>query len=134
MTQDGSKKKILIIEDDLDIRELVAEILTDEGYETHTAENGQVGLEFLIACDSSNIPDCVILDLMMPVMNGLQLIEHLMTKHPDTLAKLPIIVTTAKGNPREDLANLPANITKIRKPMDVNELLSTVAKHSQKNL
>lgn len=134
MTQNGSKKKILIIEDDLDIRELVAEILTDEGYETHTAENGQIGLNFLVACDTNTVPDCVILDLMMPVMNGLQLIEHLMTNYPDTLAKLPIIVTTAKGNPGEDLANLPSNITKIRKPMDVNELLNTVAKHSQKPL
>ncbi len=127
-----SKKKILIIEDDLDIRELVAEILTDEGYETHTAENGQAGLNYLVACDKSTLPDCVILDLMMPVMNGLQLIEHLIANHPETLAKLPIIVTTAKGNPREDLANFPANITKIRKPMDVNELLNTVAKHSSK--
>ncbi|AUN98247.1 response regulator [Bacteriovorax stolpii] len=130
MTTD--KKTVLIIEDDMDIRELVAEILTDEGYITKTAENGRVGLDYLIACPKDSLPDCVILDLMMPVMTGLQVMEYLLSNHANDLAKLPIIITTAKGNPKEDLVNMPANVTKIRKPMDVNELIDTVAKHSQR--
>ncbi len=130
MTTD--KKTVLIIEDDMDIRELVAEILTDEGYITKTAENGRVGLDYLIACPKDALPDCVILDLMMPVMTGLQVMEYLLSNHANDLAKLPIIITTAKGNPKEDLVNMPANVTKIRKPMDVNELIDTVAKHSQR--
>lgn len=116
----------------MDIRELVSEILSDEGYETQTAENGRVGLDYLLACPVDSLPDCIILDLMMPVMTGLQVIDYLMENHPQDLALLPIIIATAKGNPKEDLVNLPANITKIRKPMDVNELIDTVAKHSKK--
>lgn len=131
MTTD--KKTILIIEDDMDIRELVAEILSDEGYETKTAENGRVGLDYLLACPKESLPDCVILDLMMPVMTGLQVMDYLLTNHADDLGKLPIIITTAKGNPKEDLSNMPANVTKIRKPMDVTELIDTVAKHIQRN-
>lgn len=125
-------KKILIIEDDIDIRELIAEILDEEGYVTATAENGKIGLDYLIACDVKDRPDCIILDLMMPVMTGLQVLERLQTDHPNDLAKIPVIIATAKGSPKEDLKNMPSNVTKIRKPMDVNELIDTVAKHSQR--
>jgi CheY-like chemotaxis protein len=125
----SAAKKVLIIEDDIDIRELIAEILDEEGYITATAENGKIGLDYLIACEVNERPDCIILDLMMPVMTGLQVLESLQTDHPDDLAKIPIIIATAKGSPKEDLKNMPINVTKIRKPMDVNELIDTVAKH-----
>lgn len=128
----SASKKILIIEDDIDIRELIAEILDEEGYITATAENGKIGLDYLIACDVNDRPDCIILDLMMPVMTGLQVLERLQADHPNDLAKIPVIIATAKGSPKEDLRNMPSNVTKIRKPMDVNELIDTVAKHSNR--
>lgn len=128
----SASKKILIIEDDIDIRELIAEILDEEGYITATAENGKIGLDYLIACDVNDRPDCIILDLMMPVMTGLQVLERLQADHPGDLAKIPVIIATAKGSPKEDLKNMPSNVTKIRKPMDVNELIDTVAKHSNR--
>lgn len=123
-------KKILIIEDDIDIRELIAEILQEEGYQTHCAENGQIGLDYLITCLPENLPDCIILDLMMPVLTGIQVLEKLQKNYPNDLAKIPVIVATAKGSPREDLKDMPKNVSKIKKPMDVNELLDTVAKQS----
>lgn len=126
----SAPKKILIIEDDIDIRELISEILNEEGYLTATAENGKIGLDYLIACDINERPDCIILDLMMPVMTGLQVLERLQADHPNDLAKIPVIIATAKGSPKEELRNMPDNVTKIRKPMDVNELIDTVAKHS----
>jgi len=128
----SASKKILIIEDDIDIRELIAEILDEEGYITATAENGKIGLDYLIACEVKDRPDCIILDLMMPVMTGLQVLERLQTDYPLDLAKIPVIIATAKGSPKEDLKNMPSNVTKIRKPMDVNELIDTVAKHSNR--
>lgn len=126
----SAPKKILIIEDDIDIRELIAEILNEEGYVTATAENGKIGLDYLVACEENQRPDCIILDLMMPVMTGLQVLERLQVDYPNDLAKIPVIIATAKGSPKEDLKNMPSNVTKIRKPMDVNELIDTVAKHS----
>lgn len=129
----GKVKKILIIEDDIDIRELIAEILNEEGYVTATAENGKVGLDYLIACQENDRPDCIILDLMMPVMTGLQVLEKLQSDYPNDLAKIPVIIATAKGSPKEELRNMPGNVTKIRKPMDVNELIDTVAKHSNRS-
>ena len=128
----SESKRILIIEDDVDIRELIAEILEEEGYITSTAENGKVGLDYLVACPTSQRPDCIILDLMMPVMTGIQVLEKLQSDYPNDLAKIPVIIATAKGSPKEDLKNMPPNVTKIRKPMDVNELIDTVARHSQR--
>lgn len=125
-----TQKKILIIEDDIDIRELIAEILNEEGYVTATAENGKIGLDYLISCKEQDRPDCIILDLMMPVMTGLQVLEKLQKDYPNDLAKIPVIIATAKGSPKEELKNMPDNVTKIRKPMDVNELIDTVARHS----
>ncbi|MBC7714233.1 MAG: response regulator [Rhizobacter sp.] len=131
MTLTG-QKKILIVEDDMDIRELIAEILTEEGYIIATAENGKIGLDYLIACLPAERPDCIILDLMMPVMTGIQVLENLQKNYANDLGKIPVIIATAKGSPKEDLSNMPSNVTKIRKPMDVNELIDTVARHSQR--
>lgn len=131
MTLSGPKK-ILIVEDDMDIRELIAEILSEEGYIIATAENGKMGLDYLVACKSDERPDCIILDLMMPVMTGIQVLENLHRDYPNDLAKIPVIIATAKGSPKDNLTNLPSNVTKIRKPMDVNELIDTVARHSQR--
>lgn len=131
MTLTG-QKKILIVEDDMDIRELIAELLGEEGYQIATAENGKIGLDYLIACKSDERPDCIILDLMMPVMTGIQVLDHLQNNYPVDLAKIPVIIATAKGSPKDDLVNLPENVITIRKPMDVNELIDTVAKHSLK--
>lgn len=127
-----TSKKILIIEDDIDIRELIAEILDEEGYRTFTAENGKIGLDYLIACDVNDRPDCIILDLMMPVMTGIQVIEALQANYSNDLALIPIIVATAKGSPNDDLKDMPSTVTKIRKPMDVNELIDTVASKSHR--
>jgi CheY-like chemotaxis protein len=128
------QKKILIVEDDLDIRELIAEILTEEGYIIATAENGKIGLDYLVACKIEDRPDCIILDLMMPVMTGIQVLENLQKDFPTDLAKIPVIVATAKGSPKEELMILSGNVTTIRKPMDVNELIDIVAKQSQRTM
>jgi CheY-like chemotaxis protein len=128
----SNTKRILIIEDDIDIRELIAEILKEEGYHTATAENGKLGLDYLVSCKVEDRPDCIILDLMMPVMTGIQVLEKLQSDYPNDLAKIPVIIATAKGSPKEDLKNMPSNVTKIRKPMDVNELIDTVDAHSKR--
>lgn len=60
------KKTILIVEDETDIREAMADALRQEGYTVYTAENGEVGLNLAKA----NHPDLIMLDLVMPVMDG----------------------------------------------------------------
>ncbi len=60
------EKHILIIEDEIDLREAMAEALQEEGYQVTMAENGQVGLEIALR----DHPDLILLDLMMPIMDG----------------------------------------------------------------
>ncbi|MCA9357154.1 response regulator [Candidatus Nomurabacteria bacterium] len=66
-------KRILIIEDEPDIREAMAEAITQAGYEALTAENGQVGLEMALA----ERPDIILLDIIMPIMDGHQMLAKL---------------------------------------------------------
>ena len=82
------KKKICIVEDDDDIREIYAVKLLSEGYDVVTAVNGQEGLNII----NETRPDLILLDLQMPVMNGFEVMDAL--KDNEELSAIPIIVFT----------------------------------------
>jgi len=88
----SSQKKAVIVEDDKDLRDFYAELLTSAGLLVSTAENGQTGLETVI----SQKPDIVLLDLMMPVMDGISML-HQMRAIPE-FKKTPVIVLTNAGD------------------------------------
>ena len=90
--QAQQSRKILIVEDDEYLRNLYKEILTAENYTVMTAENGQVGLDTI----TSQRPDLVLLDLMMPAMDGKTML-HRVRAMPE-FEKLPIIVLTNAGD------------------------------------
>ncbi len=75
-------KRILIIEDEKPLREAFAFLLTSEGYEVLLAENGKAGLKLL----KQHVPDLILLDMLMPVMNGLEFLKraNLATDYPAT--------------------------------------------------
>src|SRR5581483_9723810 len=85
-------KKVLVVDDDLDLRDSYSELLKSEGYVVITAENGKIGLEALTA----QKPDIVMLDLMMPVMSGLTML-HQMREIPE-FKRTPVIVLTNAGD------------------------------------
>ncbi len=91
-----SQKTILIIDDNEDIRENTAEILSLGGYKTVTAENGKKGVEAALA----QKPDLIVCDIMMPELDGYGVL-HLLRKNPDTEG-IPLIFLTAKAE-RSDL-------------------------------
>jgi CheY-like chemotaxis protein len=114
---------VLVVEDDLDIRQAIAELLADEGYECILAENGLAALEAL----DHRTPSLVLTDLVMPVMNGVELIGRLRTDA--RWSHLPIVVMTAAGERiiGVDLESL--NVPVLRKPLDVVNLAQVVARH-----
>lgn len=120
-------KKILIIEDNLEIRENTSEILELDGYEVLTAENGKKGVDIAIA----EKPDLIVCDIMMPELDGYGVL-HLLSKNPET-ANIPFIFLTAKAE-RSDLRkgmDLGAD-DYITKPFDDIELLSAIESRLKK--
>ena len=114
-------KKILIIEDNDDIRENLAEILELAGYEAHTAENGKKGVEKA----EQIVPDLILCDIMMPVLDGYGVLS-IVNKKP-ILADIPFVFLTAKSE-KTDFRygmNLGAD-DYITKPFETNELLSVI--------
>ena len=95
MSGEGPAQKrpgyVLLVEDDHEIRETIADLLTDDGYEVAQAENGRVALDHLLAQDTP--PDLILLDLMMPVMAGGEFVLEL-AKHTK-LRTVPVVVISA---------------------------------------
>ncbi len=115
-------RSILIVDDDADIRETLSEVLQDEGFRVVTAANG---FEALIVLRGSQAPSMVLLDLMMPVMDGFRFLEE--RKKDPALASVPVAVITASGNIEVDKARLE-RIPVVRKPFELPQLM-TVLEH-----
>lgn len=112
---------MLVIDDDDGVRQTVADLLTYEGYVVDTARDGAEGLERLAAGPR---PDAIILDLMMPVLDGWEFREHQLTG--DSANVPTIIFSAARASlppPREGLDGLAF----LAKPFDIDRLLSVVA-------
>lgn len=117
-------KRILVVEDDNSIRELLVELLQSEGYEVTSAVNGLEGLKSL---ESNKKPDLILIDLMMPVMDGYSFRSEQM-KHP-VWSKIPVVVMSAEANAKEKMKNF--NITAfLSKPVELDTILKTVEKFS----
>ena len=114
-------KKILVVEDEEDIRELVVFKLSSAGYDVSTACDGEEGLEKARAVR----PDLVLLDWMMPRLNGLDTAVAL--RADPELAAIPLIVLTAKSQERDIERGFSAGIDDyIVKPFSPKELLSRI--------
>lgn len=118
-------KKILLVEDDEDIRESLGLALNWEGHEVKMATNGQEALEYLKALSPKDYPGLIVLDLMMPVMDGRTFLLYLERHHAEDIGKIPIVVASAKGSV-SDVFDLPLALKKIKKPLDLNEFLDVV--------
>ena len=114
---DPPRKTVLVVDDDRSIRESVAELLEFEGYEVYTAIHGQEALDWL---QSNPPPRLVVLDLMMPVMDGWELLERL--READI--QIPVIVTSANVTPDVHADDV------LEKPFQVDDLLDAVKHHA----
>src|SRR5579863_2045127 len=82
---------ILVVDDDADCREMLSDLLSRAGYAVACAKNGREALDYI----SSSIPSLMILDLMMPIMSGWELLAR--QKADPMLESLPVIVMSASG-------------------------------------
>ena len=116
-------KKILIVDDDWDIRFFLSEFLESRGFSCVCAENGERALEELYRQRF----DLVITDLNMPLMDGLEFISKL-KKNSDESSAIPVIMLTGDINPTAGYSGLQAGAVGIlNKPFDRNELLAMIS-------
>lgn len=118
--QDSERKVILLVEDDRSIREAVQSVLEDDGYDVVQAENGRDALDRL---RSGALPDLVVLDLRMPVMDGWEF--RAAQKNDPNLAGIPVLAVSADGSAK---AEAIAADGYLRKPLSTRTLLDTVAR------
>lgn len=116
----GKCKTILIVEDDEDIRSVMVDLLESEGYITKAASNGREALDVL---DSMAKPCLVLLDMMMPIMNGRQFLDAIMSDA--LLAPIPVLIVSAVA----DKTNTEGSIGFLKKPIDIDVVLNVVSQY-----
>jgi CheY-like chemotaxis protein len=109
------RPSVLVVDDDDSIREVLSEVLRDEGYGVVCASNGAQALDEL---RNHGHPDLMLLDLMMPVMSGWELLELLQSSADLSRIRVVIVSAMSAPGPYEHLA----------KPIDLDRLLATVSR------
>jgi len=116
-------KKILIIDDCIEIQELLKVFFCSKGHNVVSAPNGEQAGYYLSHCD--DLPDVILLDVQMPEMNGFEFLDW---KHEDfRLKDIPVLLISGRDNlePIKDRSDI---FRVLKKPIDINSLNSSIAK------
>lgn len=114
-----AKKRLLIVDDEADLRDLLSQILVSEGYEIDTAADGDEAIEML----GRGRYDAVLLDIMMPKRNGFEVLRHLTAHHPGTKSVMLTGYTDLKSAVEAKQLGAAEFITK---PYKLQTVLSTL--------
>jgi CheY-like chemotaxis protein len=120
-THDDEHCPVLIVEDDADLREMMAQLLSLEGFRAQTASNGREALTYM---QSGDHPDIILLDLMMPVMDGWEFRRH--QQEDPSISGIPVVVLSALDPSRAGDLRPQAFL---KKPLDFDRLLDIVRTH-----
>ena len=119
---DRDESIILVVDDEPECREIIAALLTEEGYVVVCAEDGRQALDYM----SSSTPGLILLDLMMPNMSGWEFLER--KKQDPRLAAVPVVLISGSGLARDtDVSAI------VRKPIDFAVLKKIVEQNRLKN-
>lgn len=117
-----ANEQILVVDDEIGIRELLSEILFDEGYQVHLAENAEQARAFRIECE----PDLVLLDIWMPDTDGVALLKEWVDQD---LLTMPVVMMSGHGTIETAVeATRIGAVDFLEKPIALQKLLSTIAK------
>ena len=117
---------IMIIEDEADLRDTIKEMLEISGFIVLTAENGREGLRLI---NEIGRPCLILLDLMMPVMNGWEFLERLKNTDEHALSDIPVTVTSAAADVADVQRQYGCNV--LKKPLSMERLVALANEHCQ---
>ena len=126
MTTTPTERGVLVVDDDVDIRSVVSELLIDEGYQVKTAVNGRDALATLDCWR----PDVILLDLMMPIMDGWTFLTNRQSNCK--LSRIPVIVMSASHTLGRGDERLTADDV-VAKPFEIDTVLTKVAARAQRD-
>ena len=113
------KNMILVVDDDADVRATLSVVLEEEGYGVQVASNGREALDWLLGHEA---PRMILLDLMMPVMDGWTMLDEI--AHLPALGGVPIVVLSAADE--RTVAVRPDVVGYLSKPVDLQQLLAAI--------
>lgn len=115
---------ILLVEDEAELREVLVELLQEEGHRVVQAENGKVALEYL---RSHPAPDLVLLDFMMPIMDGKKFCEE--REKDDVIRLIPVALLTAATISKDTIDKMQVS-TVLTKPIEMDTFFKTIKQYS----
>ena len=115
-----TRNDVLVVDDDADMLDVMKFVLDEAGYSVRSAENGKQALE----ATAAQVPALVLLDMLMPVMDGWQCARELRARY----GHIPIVVVTAAENARAFGAEVGADDV-LPKPFEINDLLQVVERY-----
>ncbi len=122
MSKDRDESIILVVDDDLECRELLSDLLTNEGYLVVCAEDGRQALDYM----SSSTPSLILLDLMMPNMSGSEFLAR--QKNDPRFASVPVVIISGSGLAREvevrAVVHKPVDFALLKRVVEQNRLKS----------
>jgi len=118
------RRHILVVEDDLIIADLIDQILRFEHFDVSHVVDGQSAVNFV----EETVPDLILMDLMLPVMSGIEASRIIKSNVRGEVAQIPIVAMSAGVNLRAAAGELPVDGV-LAKPFDIDELLATVGIH-----
>ena len=123
---DFSKIRLLLVEDNMVNKEIATMILNQAGFTVETAENGQIAVDKVAASDHGYY-DAILMDIQMPVMDGLEAARTIRSLPDKELARIPIIAMTANAFKEDEEASAKAGMqAHVAKPIDIPVLLRTI--------
>lgn len=123
------KKSVYLIDDDEDVRDVVTFALEQDGYKVHAFGDPAEGIKKLRTLKQDQLPGIIIVDYLMPNMNGPTFIHYLKDEFATSLGRVPIALCSALES--DEVTNVPEGIIQIAKPMELEHLLSVVRHHCQ---
>ena len=127
-------RPVLVVEDDPVLQAVVQDILEFNGYAVLQASNGKEALSLLRSLSDDALPQCIVLDLMMPIMDGRSFLLAMKGQEKEALKKIPVVIWTGMAPEGVKKLDLPPEVELVPKLMDLDQIVRIVEKTCGKSV